>query len=443
MADTQPKTGGAGSGAKAPPASTVPPSGATGSGRAPKVTPLVFKRQSYMNSIKRAEETYRTNGLEGVSLAQAKHLQQQLDEQITRCRQAHEDLVTSGELTETHFGEYERQYVANCICADHAVAMLIEHIERLTPAPVVATVEPTPIHVELKAADLQASHPTWGKFDGNLLHWQSFKDRFVAAVHENENIRPVFKLQHLLTALTGRAASVIGTRQSTEQGYKGAWERLCEVYDDPYLIVRAVMKTLHSMTALERATYDGLRKLIDTTHEALRQLRELKLPVEHWDQVLVYMLVERLDNQTADAWEMTRAAGMPTLAGLSLFLDKRAQSLAHLNPPEAERMGQAGKHGRNENKRRHPETKPAQNEARPAKRDPEPAADARKANEVKKPFPCPQCQGKHPLFYCPELAGLNLAGRKEAIRNLKRCLNCLRAHAPDRCSLGPCPKCPT
>lgn len=139
----------------------------------------------------------------------------------------------------------------------------------------------------------------------------------------------MYKLQHLLAALTGKAASVVGTRQPTAAGYLGAWARLCEVYNDNYLIVQAVLRSIFELPKLAEASHDGLRKLVDTMLEATRQLQTIGIQVAHWDQILVFMLVSRLDDQTANAWEMQREAALPTLSDLCAFLDRKARSVAH------------------------------------------------------------------------------------------------------------------
>lgn len=48
---------------------------------------------------------------------------------------------------------------------------------------------------------------TWGHFDGTLLKWKEFKERFNAAVHSNEHIDPVYKFAFLKKSLSGRPTS--------------------------------------------------------------------------------------------------------------------------------------------------------------------------------------------------------------------------------------------
>lgn len=211
-------------------------------------------------------------------------MQKTLNENIAKCEAAHLELIASKEITAEQFSEQDRIYAATCMLAESATSALAIQIDKLTPKEVRPEVGPelTPVRVEIKASDLNANHAAWGRFDGDLMNWQGFKDRFTAAVHNNDNIKPVFKLQHLQAALSGQAASVVGTRQATEAGYQGAWTRLCEIFDDKYLIIRAVLRSIFSMQSIDRPSFEGLRKLIDTVHEAVRQLSVLEVPVAHW-----------------------------------------------------------------------------------------------------------------------------------------------------------------
>lgn len=51
---------------------------------------------------------------------------------------------------------------------------------------------------------------TWGDFDGTLIQWQGFHDRFKSAVHDNEQIPRAFKFQYLQNSLKGKAAAALG-----------------------------------------------------------------------------------------------------------------------------------------------------------------------------------------------------------------------------------------
>lgn len=52
-------------------------------------------------------------------------------------------------------------------------------------------------------------------------------------------------------------------------------------------------------------TPSSLRKLLDTFKEGMRSLSALELPTEHWDAVIVYFIVNKLDTETHKHWELS------------------------------------------------------------------------------------------------------------------------------------------
>lgn len=193
---------------------------------------------------------------------------------------------------------------------------------------------------------------------------------------------------------------VIGTRQPTAAAYEGAWHRLCELYDDKYMLTQSVLTTLTNLPTLEKPSYIGIRKLVDTVHEDVRQLTTLEVPVEHWDQILVHMMLTRLDEQTKHAWEMQRDNEMPTLALMTAFLDKKAQSLAHLQGESNERSSFKRKFDNNSSASRQPK------QIKLERKEPTSQAWARRN--------CYCCKADHPLWKCPEFLSLNLAEQQDA-----------------------------
>jgi len=69
------------------------------------------------------------------------------------------------------------------------------------------------------------------KFNSNLHEWISFRDRFVAAVH-NTQMQNCDKLAYLKSSLSGDAADVIKAIQVTDDNYNEAWQILTKTYQN-------------------------------------------------------------------------------------------------------------------------------------------------------------------------------------------------------------------
>lgn len=107
------------------------------------------------------------------------------------------------------------------------------------PQPVMNQAAPTVVEM---AADPTNITNTWGEFKGDYLQWQSFLDRFTAAIHENNKVSTIRKFHFLRASVTGAAARAMGNWPFTEQNYIRAWNRLIEVYEDEYLVVQMLVR---------------------------------------------------------------------------------------------------------------------------------------------------------------------------------------------------------
>lgn len=125
---------------------------------------------------------------------------------------------------------------------------------------------------------------TWGEFDGTLTKWTGFRDRFRAAVHDNDKVDPSFKFLYLTNSLVGRARQTFGQWQFSASNYGQAWERLNQMYDQNYLIGREHLRNFVRLPELKgQVRENDLRRMSNVTHEVRRQLKAQGLPVEHWD----------------------------------------------------------------------------------------------------------------------------------------------------------------
>lgn len=264
-----------------------------------------------------------------------------------------------------------------------------------------------------------------GTFGGDFAKWNQFRDLYLSAVHNNPAISDVQKFVRLKDAIVGNAARVLGGWQITEANYALAWERLNEVYDDRYLIIKAHLSALHAMPHLQSQSYSGIREIINTTTEHIRALGALHVPVAQWDLILAYIITIRLDQTTAAEWEMSREANeLPTLADLLAFLEKRCRGL--INSTSHQDDGKAK--GKSE------PVRSGQHNAKPS--------IAKGQSTTYTPAPCIICNLSHPLYRCDEFLALDVHKRIERAKILKLCLNCLSVkHNTQACQSGACLRC--
>ena len=248
-------------------------------------------------------------------------------------------------------------------------------------------------------------------FNGNLNEWLSFRDLFMAAVHDNAGLTGAQKLQYLKASVRGDAALLLQSVSITNDNYEQAWDLLNGRYQNRREIVTSTLKRLVNHPPMRSDSPLELRKLVDNTMECIRSLKVMKVPVEHWDIIISYLIVDKLDRESKQQWELNVKSGeIPELSELIAFLDKRSRALSNLSSTR----------GRISN---------TESQITPSRTS--------AASEG-----CPLCSGNHFLNKCPDFIKYSLQEKQVFVRDNAVCDNCLRSgHTMEECRSGGCRSC--
>jgi hypothetical protein len=75
-----------------------------------------------------------------------------------------------------------------------------------------------------------------------------------------------------------------------------------------------------------------LRQIVDTTKCNLEALKAIKQNTDSWDMIIIYTLVQKLDNKTKKEWELHISnKELPTLHQLYAFLEHRCNALESIS----------------------------------------------------------------------------------------------------------------
>lgn len=266
-------------------------------------------------------------------------------------------------------------------------------------------------------------------FDGNFALWREFRDLFQSLVCDNRDLSSVQKLHHLKSSLQGEAAGVVDSWAVTQANFEVAWQRLQEVYDDEYQIVNAHLRNLFNMPSLRTANYTELRRLIDRSTMEIRSMGVLGIQIEHWDPVLILLIVDRLDADTAREWEMHRdVRALPVLNDLYAFLERRVRGLTQSRTGRLQ-LGQ-------------PQEEPVLHRAGDSQRRPPAKEVTKSAVRESGGLKCFLCKSPHPLYVCPDFMSLSVQNRIARVKSWGLCLNCFsKQHLTNVCPRGACHRC--
>lgn len=282
-------------------------------------------------------------------------------------------------------------------------------------------------------------------FDGRYESWLEFKDTYLSLVHNSTQISSIQKFHYLKSSLVGSAALVIDSLEFSAQNYDIAWELLTTRYDNNRLLVHNHVKALFSIQPMTKESPELLRKLVDTILKNLRALKTLGEPTQHWDTLIIYIVVSKLDTTTEREWEQYKGSqnagdskSKLRVEDLLAFLGRRADMLETLLVTHLK----AHNNGKQMSHSQVPSVK-SNNISTKVHCNVSSTSTANKQPQGKFTHkPCPMCQGSHPVYACQSFLDLSISEKYDVITRNKMCTNCLRfGHELNDCRFGPCKKC--
>jgi len=167
------------------------------------------------------------------------------------------------------------------------------------------------------------------KFSSRYEDWYPFYNTFESMIHLNTKLTNIQRFHYLISSLEGDAAHVIKSLEITPDNYREALELLKQRYDDKRVISQEHIKALYDLPTVTKNNYITLRKLIDDALRHLRSLKSLGRPIEHWDDLIIHLIVTKLESSLISDWEDHIPTGeMPTLKQLIDFLSHKCKTLS-------------------------------------------------------------------------------------------------------------------
>ena len=285
------------------------------------------------------------------------------------------------------------------LAAERAVKWCQPRIKELQPPNPSAAAAPSSGSLTTKLPKL-----TLPSFSAEYTQWVSFWDQFTTLVDSKRDMTNVEKLSYLKLALKGDAAQIVSSLLVTDANYDTAKRKLEERYNNKRSIVKAHLASIHALPAIKKESSVELRKLLESTNEHVQALEALRLPVDHWDAILVYWLLEKLDSESRKQVELTHTGtDVLTFKELTTFMDRRSRAL--------------------ESSGDHPEVSTA-------KTTPKKVHQEAYSSTVDHSTSCQmkECNGSYSISQCDRYKQLGTRERKTVVRKLKLCMNCLGRH---------------
>ena len=273
-------------------------------------------------------------------------------------------------------------------------------------------------------------------FNGNYLNWLSFWDFFNASVHNSDTLTPAQKLQYLKSSPKGDAAKLINHLPVIDGNYELARDSLVKRYANNRVIVRGHIDAILKHPDLKIESAKNIEGLQEGVTENVRALRNMGLPLEHWDTILVHIVTSKLDHESRKAWELAHpGTDLPTFNAMMEFLTRRSRALE--SSLELQSVLPNETKPSTESKQTSGYGKKSQMLENKASAGSHPSKESNQTRNQTLAYhgsseKCPCCDNFHKLYGCSQFSALKLAERRNLIKEKKLCFNCLRPYHTSR-----------
>lgn len=159
-------------------------------------------------------------------------------------------------------------------------------------------------------------------FNGNYMEWKSFIATFNSLIDSNASLSKISKFQYLKRSLLGTAAQAIESLDFSEDNYDEARNILKERFEKEYFICEQHIKTLFSLKSSDKPSARFIIETVDQFNSHLRSLKSLGRPINHWDDLIVHLVLSKLDSETRSRWiDVAPTSHLPTYDELCVFLE--------------------------------------------------------------------------------------------------------------------------
>lgn len=236
-------------------------------------------------------------------------------------------------------------------------------------------------------------------FDSNVKNWHTFHALFENLIHNNNMYTDIEKFHHLISLLKGTALNLVKSLPLIAENYPIAWNILLQKYEDSRLLFTFYVDEMMNFKPLPNESINGLTHLLNTFQENLSALNAMKHE-NIFSKFVAHIILRCLDQDTRRQFEtsLTRTQ-LPETSQLFEFLHNQIRILEASNPLTTNIP------------------KPKTAVARKS------LLAANSSSEL-----CAICKESHSIYKCGKFLEMSPLERKNRIKHLNRCFNCLKFH---------------
>lgn len=256
-------------------------------------------------------------------------------------------------------------------------------------------------------------------FSGKYEDWLEFRDSFKSLIDDKIDLDDVQKFRYLKSVLRGDALNMISGLLLTNDNYGVAWDMLNDRYHKKHILIYNHTKSLLNIPHIKSNSSDSILSTIDLINKNTRALKNLNVPVDHWDVILSVIVSEKLDSRLLCEFDEYIDNKELTIGNMLSFLNKKSDHLTKLSLTTDTHKNAQVKGYKTDFKRH--------------------------ANMcVSEGFrgKCYICNESHAIINCANFINVDPRKRFNLVKSKSLCVNCLRpGHGVSFCRSRGCTKC--
>nr|XP_012554848.2 uncharacterized protein LOC105843698 [Hydra vulgaris] len=135
-------------------------------------------------------------------------------------------------------------------------------------------------------------------FSGKPEEWQTFYENFECAIHNNNDLSPIQKLNYLRNLLDGKALKTISGLALSNDNYHTSLELLKERFNDKQLLISTHMKSLLSLERVQSINNISLlRRIHDNIEVQIRSLENLGVDSTMYGPLLIPIIMQKIPEE--------------------------------------------------------------------------------------------------------------------------------------------------
>lgn len=267
-------------------------------------------------------------------------------------------------------------------------------------------------------SSIQLSRLTIKPFSGKYEDWGEFKDIFRSCIIKNTRMPDVQKLHQLKSLLAEEPSKLIKNLKMRDNNFEIAWQTLNDHYENQNKVVWGYLQRFFEIPTISTgaASAADLQNMIIITTDMVSSLTDFEIDTSSWDTIIIYVLIQKLDNVTVNYWHEERKAKktIPTFKQFRTFLETR-QSVSE---------------SKETRRRSIPVTSTPKGPFQKPVMKPVAKTLLNQAPIVK----CELCEKDHRTYQCSRLINATFEKRLELIRSKNLCENCFYSHETEKCT---------